>query len=336
MILSSDWSVLVETHRIRPRFEEESEKQFNFKSVHLSQGLQPGESVTVEIIQDFFNPSDTRVLINAWLVLNFHLQDLDLYSSSLCFEKLKSLEDQGIIVHIFESRTDFLDFCVLKESKTSQVGKHCKNKRSNSMSLVIDSIARKRPVFSAFEDIPMLVSESLPEKLAYKILIPDSLSAFLFDHTCTDSTHRSCLLKDLLKNLKFSNHGMEISGASATASSVMLDTTDWGQVTVGIQNGTSSSQYFMEIHAETRSSLVETVLALMQRIKCLLPSGLAKTLDVSNFISEIQKAKENLRSIREDLKNTQNVNSEEVTNRLLFFLLDVYNIDYQLSCQLKA
>lgn len=57
--------------------------------------------------------------------------------------------------------------------------------------------------------------------------------------------------------------GQEISGTS-----VILDTTDWGEVTIGIQKSSNETkQYFMEIHTGNPGSLVEMVLGVMKRIK---------------------------------------------------------------------
>lgn len=92
----------------------------------------------------------------------------------------------------------------------------------------------------------------------------------------------------------------------------------------------------MEIHTGNAGSLVEMVLGVMKRIKRLLPIGLAKALDISKFITEIQKAKENLRSIEENIKGNKDHNIEKVMNSLLYLFLDVHNIDYQLSCQLHV
>ncbi|CAE1318141.1 unnamed protein product [Acanthosepion pharaonis] len=216
-------------------------------------------------------------------------------------------------------------------SLKGEVGLCPENKHFPPLSSVIDTIARKRPVYSAFEDTPMLVTGNLQEKHMYKILIPDYLSAILFDHTCHDVTHRSCLLKYLLCEMKISG-GQEISGTS-----VILDTTDWGEVTIGIQKSSNETkQYFMEIHTGNTGSLVEMVLGVMKRIKRLLPAGLVKALDISKFITEIQKAKENLRSIEENIKDNKDHNIEKVMNSLLYLFLDIHNIDYQLSCQLHV
>lgn len=126
--------------------------------------------------------------------------------------------------------------------------------------------------------------------------------------------------------------GQEISGTS-----VILDTTDWGEVTIGIQKSSNETkQYFMEIHTGNTGSLVEMVLGVMKRIKRLLPAGLVKALDISKFITEIQKAKENLRSIEENIKDNKDHNIEKVMNSLLYLFLDIHNIDYQLSCQLHV
>ena len=183
MVLSSDWSLLVETHPLFP-VNEENMHRANFKSVHLKQGLQPGESVEVAIVQNLEIPASTRLSVNAWLVLNVQLHNLSLYSPSFHIGQLKALEDQGLTIHVFESQTDFLDFLVCKELHQAEAGLSMENKCSASVSLVIDSIARKRPVYSAFEDLPTHVTETLQEKLMYKILIPDYLSAFLSDHIC--------------------------------------------------------------------------------------------------------------------------------------------------------
>lgn len=327
IVLSSDWSLLVETCQISPATEEMMHRA-NFKSVHLKQGLQPGETLKVSIVPKLIIPSDTRVSVRAWLVLNLHL---GLYSSTFHSEQFKALEDQGLMICVFENQTDFLDFLICKDSLKGEVGLCPENKHFPPVSSVIDTIARKRPVYLAFEDIPMHVTGNLQEKHMYKILIPDYLSAILFDHTCHDVTHRSCLLKYLLCQMKISGC-QEISGTS-----VILDTTDWGEVTIGIQKSSNETkQYFMEIHTGNAGSLVEMVLGVMKRIKRLLPIGLAKALDISKFITEIQKAKENLRSIEENIKGNKDHNIEKVMNSLLYLFLDVHNIDYQLSCQLHV
>ena len=77
---------------------------------------------------------------------------------------------------------------------------------------------------------------------------------------------------------------------SETTASVILDTTNWGPVTIGVQKSCGEiNKYCMEIQAATPGTLVEMVLALMKRIKVWKSEAILLFLDIFPFKKKEKK-----------------------------------------------
>ncbi|XP_052827286.1 uncharacterized protein LOC106876609 isoform X2 [Octopus bimaculoides] len=325
LTFTSDWSFLVEAVPSR-KYQESNHTTCHslVKTLSLANGLKPEESALIDIIPNIMAPSDTRIRVSVWLVFNLPFCEFYLDSPNDISRYLETQLSKGMAIPVFKGNTDFLSFVLPLEREESKIHS-ISSIKSPSLTKKVQTIACDKPIYATVSDPQKdLVMES-EQLFTHAIDIPASLKNSIFDHNCTDSTHQSCLLNDLLTK-------MEVMSCDVTDSSVTLNSTDCGQLIIAVHQK-DHVKYILEIQASSQGVVAETVHAILLRLMKLLSDKPTVTLDCSKFGQEMEIITEEVKSIQEDLNSTEMVDSKIMTRVLLAYLKS-RNLDFIITSDL--